>query len=251
MIKLQKVSIYPLLTVMVLLALTNSCKNDNDNNDPIPEIQNVTVTDIDGNVYKTVTIGSQVWMAENLKTTKYNNGISIPLIENYNVWVNLQTPAYCWYNNDITYKDSCGAFYNWYAVNTGKLCPVGWHIPTETDWATLAMFLGGENVAGRELKSTKTYIWKFNTPSPSVIAWKTPGAGATNSTGFSALPCGYRNYSGGSVASGYEGCWWSSLEFSGYNNNYAYYQSVSSSNDYLSGSTRLKIAGMSVRCIKD
>ena len=101
-----------------------------------------TVTDIDGNTYKTVQIGTQTWMAENLRTTKYNDGEAIPYVTDNSVWVKLETPAYCYYNNDISNKKMFGALYNWYTVNTGRLCPSGWHVPTDAEWTTLAITWG-------------------------------------------------------------------------------------------------------------
>jgi hypothetical protein len=104
-----------------------------------------SVKDIDDNSYVTKKIGNQVWMAENLKTTKYNDGSAIPLVTDNTGWVNLTTDAYCWYSNDPgTYGNTYGALYNWYAINTGKLCPEGWHLPGEDEWTTLSTYLGGE-----------------------------------------------------------------------------------------------------------
>jgi len=109
-----------------------------------------TITDIDGNYYTTVTIGTQVWMVENLKTTKYNDGTGIPLVTDNTVWCNLSTPGYCWYNNDeTTYKNPYGALYNWHTVHTGKLCPSGWHVPTDSEWITLTSYFGGMNTADK------------------------------------------------------------------------------------------------------
>jgi uncharacterized protein (TIGR02145 family) len=112
----------------------------------LTRLQAQTVKDIDGNVYKTVTIGKQVWMAENLKTAKYNDGKTIPLVTDNTEWSNLSAPAYCWYNNDIANKEVYGALYNWYTVNTNKVCPKGWHIPIDAEWTTLTTYLGGEGV---------------------------------------------------------------------------------------------------------
>ncbi len=116
--KKKQLLIYPLMLMGLFLMLTNSCKKDEKNDDPEPTT--TTVTDIDGNVYNTVTIGTQVWMVENLKVTKYNDGTAIPLVTT--TWVGLLTPAYCYYDNDeAMHKNTYGALYNWYAVNTGKL----------------------------------------------------------------------------------------------------------------------------------
>jgi hypothetical protein len=93
--------------------------------------QTDSLTDIDGNVYKTLKIGAQTWMKENLRTTKFNDGHVIPLVEAGSVWIKLKQPAYCWYNNDTIHKNLYGTLYNWYAIETGKLCPLGWHIPSD------------------------------------------------------------------------------------------------------------------------
>jgi uncharacterized protein (TIGR02145 family) len=165
--------IYPFAIMGMFMMLNGGCKKDNNNNP--------TITDIDGNVYHTKTIGTQVWMVENLKTTRYNDGSSIPLVSDSLAWINLSTPGFCWYNNDVTHKDKYGALYNWFAVNTGKLAPAGWHIPSDDEWNTLIESLGGQTVAGGKMKETGT------------VYWTKPNTGAGNSSGFSALPGGYRN----------------------------------------------------------
>jgi uncharacterized protein (TIGR02145 family) len=148
-------------------------------------IQAQTVKDIDGNVYKTITIGTQVWMAENLRTTKLDDGKIVPLVTDDKIWAGLNTPAYCWYtNNAPENKNKYGALYNWYTVSTNKLCPRGWHVPTDAEWKTLITNLGGESVAGGKLKEKGT------------SHWQSPNAGATNETGFTALPSGERKQSG-------------------------------------------------------
>jgi len=107
--------------------------------------------------YKTVKIGSQWWFAENLQTTQYNDGTSISNVTDWFAWRTLTTDAYCWYNNDAaTYRNLYGALYNWYAVKTGKLCPSGWHVPSNDEWTILSDYLGGGNVAGGKLKETGT-----------------------------------------------------------------------------------------------
>ena len=137
------------------------------------------VSDADGNFYKIVTIGTQTWMAENLKTTKYNDGTDIPYVTDYSTWLGLKTGAYCWPKNDFNNKDIYGGLYNWYTISTGKLCPKGWHIPSYEEWTTLIDYLGGEGVAGGKMKTTGTTYWA------------TPNRGATNLSGFSALPSGF------------------------------------------------------------
>jgi uncharacterized protein (TIGR02145 family) len=139
-----------------------------------------SVTDIEGNTYKTIQIGTQTWMAENLKTTKFRNGSSIPNNKDPQYWITLTTPAYSWYlNNEGTFKKPYGALYNWYTVNTGKLCPAGWHVPGTTEWNTLTTYLGGDSIAFNKLKEAGTAHWIQNS------------AEATNSSGFTGLPGGY------------------------------------------------------------
>ena len=155
-----------------------------------------TVTDINGNVYKTVTIGTQTWMAENLKSTKYNNGIPILLVTDNTEWASLQSGAYCWYNNDDENRNEYGALYNWYAA-TNNLCPTGWHVPNASDWITLISFLG-DSIAGGKLKEIGT------------LHWYSPNTGATNETGFTAKPGGERNENGSFNNKGYHAMLWSS-----------------------------------------
>jgi len=196
------------------------------------------VTDYDGNVYKIVQIGTQVWMAENLKTTKYNDDTSIPLVTDNNEWISLNTPAFCWYNNDAeTNKSIYGALYNWYTVNTGKLCPKGWHIPTHSEWTTLVNFLGGEYVAGGKLKETGT------------LHWQSPNPGATNETGFTALPGGLRYYGGSFYHIGDYGWWWSATEESATFawHSIMFYNSIEATISTLYN----KEFGFSIRCVKD
>jgi uncharacterized protein (TIGR02145 family) len=136
--------------------------------------------DIDGNVYPTVKIGGQEWMAKNLKSTHYCNGDAIPNVSNDNSWDALTTGAFCWYNNDeVTYKPLYGALYNGYAATDSRnICPAGWHVPTAAEFTTLANYLGGENVAGAKMKSD--------------LGWTLPNNSATNISSFSALPGGRR-----------------------------------------------------------
>lgn len=160
------------------------------------------LTDPDGNAYTTVTIGTQVWTVENLKTTKYNDGVAIPNVTDSAQWVNLSTPGCCWYYNRLSDKATYGVLYNWYVVNTGKLAPAGWHVPTEGDWNKLSTYLGGATLAGGKMKVTGTYYWGK------------PNIGATNSSGFSGLPGGFRFDWGGFNDEGYFGDWWSSSKIS-------------------------------------
>jgi uncharacterized protein (TIGR02145 family) len=207
--------------------------------EPIPD--DTIVTDFDGNIYNTLTIGTQVWLAENLKTTKYNDGTPIPLVTDNTEWSNLTTPAYCWYDNDSSaYSETYGALYNWYVVETNNLCPTGWHVPSDAEWTTLATYLGGVSVAGGKLKETGT------------THWNSPNTGATNDYGFTALPGGYRYLSetDDSYSSiNKEGRWWSTTV------NITVVDSwiriITNNGSDLGRYTSSKEYGFSVRCIKD
>ncbi|MGB5436158.1 MAG: fibrobacter succinogenes major paralogous domain-containing protein [Maribacter sp.] len=219
--------------LLLLLPIMTDCEKDQGTQEPL------TITDFDGNRYKTVQIGDQLWMAENLKTTKYNDGKAIPWVTDNEIWNNLNTPAYCWYNNDeTTYKNTYGALYNWYAVNTDKLCPMGWHVPTNNEWSTLIDYLGDVRNAGGKLKETGT------------IHWNSPNTGADNETGFTALPGGSRDDGGTFYGMGDIGLWWSSTEFET-NELGAWGSDVDfgTSGVYIYGNGKYR--GRSVRCIKD
>jgi len=196
-----------------------------------------TLSDIEGNIYNIVTIGTQVWMAENLKVTKYNDGSTIPNITNNSSWAALSTPGYCFYNNDATtYKATYGILYNWYAVNTGKLCPTGWHIPTDAEWTTLSNYSGGESIAGGKLKEVGT------------SHWLTPNTGATNESGFTALPGGFNSKDGAYSLIGDSGKWWASNEYST-SSGWYYLLSFSNSNAFISYANMRN--GFSIRCLRD
>ena len=203
---------------------------------------NITITDIDGNVYHTVTIGTQTWMVENLRTTKYRDGTSIPLITGTTTWGNVTTPAYCWYNNDeSSNKNTYGALYNWYAIETGKLAPTGWRVASNDDWQTLIDFVGGYSVAGGKLKETGT------------SHWASPNTSATNLYGFTALPGGSRDQSYGGwvfTAIGKKGLWWSSTYLLSRSGIIISYDNASES-DVIPGYGTNENTGMSVRCIRN
>jgi uncharacterized protein (TIGR02145 family) len=223
---------------VICIILIGGCKKKDDTTNPDPTP--VTVTDKDGNVYHSVTIGTQVWMVENLKTTKYNDGTAIPLVEDFTTWYNLTTPGYCWYNNDAaTYKDPYGALYNYHVVSTGKLAPAGWHVPSKTEWSTLIAYLGGTTVAGGKLKEMGT------------THWQSPNTGATNESGFTAFPGGARNLSY-PVESyngiGKSGMWWSTTEESTAS---YYYMNLSFGSNEASLYNNVRPTGLSVRCIRD
>lgn len=188
-----------------------------------------------GNVYDTVEIGTQVWLTENLKTTKYNNGVSIPLITDNDQWASMSSAAFCWYGNNSIVKEDYGALYNWWAVNVSFLCPVGYHVPTKVEWQTLIEYLGGEEIAGDKLKATGTQFWQT-------------GNYATNESSFTALPGGIRNPKDGTYYSMRDyGYWWSSTQDGEYASRLTMHYSLS--NAILTN--WFKESGFSVRCIKD
>jgi uncharacterized protein (TIGR02145 family) len=196
-----------------------------------------TVADKDGNIYNYITIGTQVWMIENLKTTKYRNGDSLLNMTSDGTWNNTTIGGYCNYNNNSTNATDYGKLYNWYAVNDSRgLAPTGWHIPSDAEWATLITYLGGENVAGGKLKET------------GLLHWLTPNQGATNETGFSAFPGGFREINGVYSDLGSFGNWWSSTEI---NTLYAYYRHMYYNYGGIGRVYANKKTGFSVRCIKD
>jgi uncharacterized protein (TIGR02145 family) len=151
-----------------------------------PELPDVcaldSIKDIDGNYYRLVEIGTQVWMAENLKTTTFNDGSSILNVTDGHEWGRIEPREhYCWYNNDITYKEDYGAIYNWEAVETGKLCPAGWHVPSRGEYLTLIEYVGGVEIGGGILKEKGT------------SHWNSPNTGATDEFCLTALPGGMRS----------------------------------------------------------
>jgi uncharacterized protein (TIGR02145 family) len=208
-----------------------------------PNIVYGSLTDIDNNTYKVVTIGTQTWMAENLRTTKYNDGAAIPMVTDGKTWAYLSTPAYSWYNNDANqYKNIYGALYNYYVVNTNKLCPSGWHISSNPEWVTLINYLGGLSLAGGKMKETGTNHWNY------------PNTNATNESGFTALPGGGRSiyfvttdlndHYGESVNINSDALWWTNT-----NGIYQNLKSDTESISYADGAANG--VGFSVRCIKD
>lgn len=196
-----------------------------------------TCTDGDNNNYATVQIGTQTWMAENLKTTKFKDGSVIPNITDITPWNNTLTPAYCWYNNNIAYKNTYGALYNWYAVHNDSLCPAGWHSPTYSEWTILETYLGGSSIAGGKLKEVGTTHWSGQ------------NVGANNEFGFTSLPGGSRLSTGDFQYIGTSGYWWSSSE---YNAISAWNRSMFNIYIFLNfANGNHKTAGNSVRCLKN
>jgi uncharacterized protein (TIGR02145 family) len=208
------------------------------------------IADLDSNGYNTIIIGTQTWMAENLKTTRYNDGTSIPLVTDTTIWVNLSTAAYCWYNNDsISNKATYGALYNWYTVNSGNLCPTGWHVPTDAEFNTLELYLG--------VPLAQIDLWGWHgtdqgAQMKNTTGWNAGGNG-TNTSGFSALPGGYTFYANSSFyAMGIIGVWWSSTEDPAIiPHTVSWYRRLDGDHNDIYKATTNKKAGISVRCLKD
>lgn len=219
-----------------------------------PLIQNgPNLSDADNNVYTTVTIGSQTWTVENLRTTKYNDGTPIPVVTNETQWKNLATPAYCFlYRESEISRLKWGALYNWYAVNTGKLAPAGWHVPTDTDWATLENYLvsNGYNWDGSYSgnKIGKSLAAKTDWSSNLTIGAIGNDLSSNNSTGFSALPGGYLTANVVSAPGINWGVWWSSTA-SGQSNALCY--SLYPQEEGLYWLEQGKEGGFSVRLVKN
>jgi uncharacterized protein (TIGR02145 family) len=216
------------------------------NSPPIIFNSNLTygsVIDVDGNSYKTIQIGNQIWMAENLRTKTYNDRSSIPLVTDAKEYGALESPCYCWYNNDLATNGSIfGALYNFYTVNTGKLCPSGWHVPSDPDWTTLITFLGGNNGVADKLRETGPTHWGIRN-------------GGSNSSGFTALPGGDRRlidqngtYIGIYEALSSQGNWWStSTDF--YGDYYVF--TINYYDNYITKWAMWPSEAYSVRCLKD
>ncbi len=207
------------------------------------------VTDIEGNVYKTVAIGTQVWMAENLKTTKYNDNADIPNVPDPALWNSITTPAYSWYNNDIANKDIYGALYNWFTVATGNLCPAGWHEPTDAEYNTMELYIGVP------LADIDFYGWRGTdqgTQLKSTTGWDAGGNG-TNTRGFNVLPGGYLQWLQGEFFGlGTLTYFWSATDdaING-NPDVAWYRQLDGADTRISKMTTNKTGGKYVRCVKD
>ena len=194
------------------------------------------VKDPDGNLYSAIKIGKQLWFSENLKTTRYNDGKPIPLITDMNIWKTLRTPAYCWFNNDISNKDIYGALYNFYTVSTGKLCSKGWHVPSQAEWNTMISVLGPEETAGDRLKEKGEEHWQgsFGT--------------ATDDYNFTAIPGGMRIENGDFPVFGHSyAVWWTSTG----SNNLAWNRGLFFNTSMIYKGYESMRSGFSVRCIKD
>lgn len=232
-----------------------------------PPISN-EITDYDGNVYKTVTIGTQVWMAENLKTTHYADGTAIPIVSTIATWDSLTSTskAYCWYNDDIANKATYGALYTWAAAMNGAassderpsgiqgVCPTGWHLPSSSEWYKMEYYLsdngynydgttggGGDKIA-KSLASTSG--WE-SSPFPGAVG-NTDYPDYRNKSGFTALPCGLRYNSGKFSSIGFDSKWWTTTD--GFKTGYRSMNNLSAKIYYYGADMD---AGLSVRCVKD
>ena len=219
------------LLLLIIIAGFTGCKMENDTT-----TSTNTVTDIDGNVYQTVTIGTQVWMVENLKTTKYRNGDPIPIVTDGTFYFQ-SAGVYCNYNNDANNSTIYGRLYNWKAVNDIRnIAPTGWHVPSDSEWSGLTAHLGTSLVAGGKLKEAGT------------THWKNPNTGATNESGFTALPGGSN---GGTFSYiGSSGSWWTSTP------NYqlvktAWVRYIDYDGNDVGRTFWHESNGLSVRCMKD
>lgn len=225
----MKFIVEPLIRSAVMLTLLSilisGCKKDG----------TAEINDGDGNVYTTVVIGAQEWLTTNLKTTTYNDGTAIPVVTLSTDWKDLSTPAYCWYDNNSANREIYGGLYNWHVVNSGKLCPKGFHVPTKDDWNALKTTLGTD--AGGAMKAMSAL-------------WDSPNEGATNRSGFSALPGGMRtdNDAAAFLYRGEKAVFWCSTQ-SGPSNADAYY--IYADEAGLHNYDYSKTLGASVRCIKN
>jgi uncharacterized protein (TIGR02145 family) len=250
-----------LLLTLIILTITTSVQAQNDSiyfwkSGALLEKRSIKTADLDSITFKrptpaiaSVTICTQTWMLKNLDVTTYTDGTPIPQVTDSTTWQTLTTGAWCYYNNDPANGAIYGKLYNWYAVAgiydaasaanpalRKKLAPTGWHVPTDAEWTTLTACLGGLSIAGGKMKETGT------------THWQNPNTGATNSSGFTGLPGGYRLSSGPFSGIGNYGDWWSSSEFSPtgawYRTLYYDYNVASRDNSY-------KTNGYSVRCLRD
>lgn len=224
---INKQSISHIVISLLLLISVTGCEKEDK-----PVYSGETVTDIDGNVYNTVKIGNQLWMAENLRVTRYNDGTPIPFIFEKNAWANTRRGAFCWYNNE----EKWGTLYNFFAVDSFRLAPDGWHVPTHQDWTALSDFLGGEEVAGGKLKET------------GAVRWYSPNNSATNDYWFTAVPGGFRSLDGTFSSFGGGAYWWSSTIYDGANawNRRIFWNSTEIVREHIGYEH-----GLSVRCVKN
>ena len=235
----MKNSIYLIAGVLLIF----SCKKESNNSTPNTVINSnyITVTDIEGNKYNTVVIGTQTWMKENLKVSKFNEGTNIPGVTDNRQWSNLTTGAWCNYNNNDSLGKVYGKLYNWYVISptmngNKNVCPIGWHIPTDVEWKILSDFLGGDTIAGGKMKDA------------SLMNWKSPNTNANNSSGFNGLPAGDRISDGKDDNLFSYAFWWSSSEI---DSKYSTFRRLNYNDSKILRDAGYKNAGLSIRCIKE
>lgn len=232
-----------LIIISGLILILSCCKKDDSTIN--------TVTDVDGNVYKTLTLGTQTWMLENLKTTKYNDGTPIPNVTESLEWGNLNTGAYCNYNNLVSNATTYGRLYNWYAVNTEKLAPKGWHVPNDGEWDALVEYLTnlGYDYNGAGIGKSMASVTGWD---QAMFVSTGDEPSTNNKSGFTALPAGYRYHEGSFNSLGQFAYWWSSTKrFSSFANSN---RSLAGIGHYFFQYHYLYLEenhGFSVRCIKD
>lgn len=190
---------YKLAGILITAILSFGCAVNAQKN----PLEGMPLKDADGNVYKTIMLKDSVWMSENLRTTKFNDGTPIPLIKDRGAWKETKSPGYGWYNEDADYKKSVGAIYNWHAVGTGKLCPAGWHVPTDKEWSDMMEYAGTEERSGDNAARLKE---------AGTAHWRSPNEGATNAIFFNALPAGEISYFYKEEEMGTMATWWTSSE---------------------------------------
>lgn len=225
----RRMKIIPVIGIILLFSV--GCRKDE-----LPK-----VTDIDGNQYHYVAIGSQEWMVENLKVTRYRNGDSIQEVSGNSAgkaaWGNLTSGAYCNYNDDSNDGRIYGLLYNWYVVNDSRnVAPSGWHVATVDDWNTLINYLSGTDVAGGKLKET------------GIAHWISPNSDASNTVKFSALPSGLRDYHGNFTLLGEVTEWWIPKE---YDTNFALFTQIGNGASIQITGVGQKSVGCSIRCVRD
>lgn len=252
MIKKTKITLIVMLLMTSLAVQAQTMMNIHQSNGtvlqiPLNTIDSITYTmpnfgagvTFDGYTYTSILIGNgQEWMAENLRTTTYANGDPIPNVTDSTQWQNLTTGAWAHYNNDSQYENPYGKLYNWYTVaDPRNVCPTGWHVPTDAEYTLLSNYLGGEPVAGGKMKSTGTQYWQ------------NPNTAATNESGFSGLPGGFRGGNGESGSVGGSAVWWSSTEFVPLL--FPWWRSLDYNNGGLTRGYEEKQWGFSIRCLRD
>ena len=239
--KLNNNHYYIIISLLILIIWLLCCSGYEKNNFKVMRQVNnraETVIDIDGNVYHTVKIGTQIWTVENLKVTHYKDGSNIPEVKNDEErWSDLTTGALCWYDdNPNMYKNKYGALYNYYSIKNEKgLCPEGWHVPTTDEWKIMIDYLGGVDKAGSYMKLTTEGTWQNV-------------EGMSNKSGFSAVPAGGRGRIGASSEGGNYATWWSSTS---YDSLYAWHWGLHPDNGKIRFNPGHKNSGFSIRLVKD